>query len=249
MTRTFSAAALVLRVRSSGESNREASFLSARDGIISATLYGGPKSRLRAHVAPFHSGTLWIYRDPAKDFRKVSDFDVHSWRPGLRELYERSAAASAVLETVLAGCGGGWEEALVLAEEALDALEPAGEELCRRILVHFLWRWAGFLGVRPALDHCASCAREADGVLWFVDGEGLLCKNCAAVSGKIPAGPGSRRWLLAVEGLPPASLGRVSLDASSMREAEVLAAAVLGSALGKRSSGLHSTGKIGYYGL
>jgi DNA repair protein RecO (recombination protein O) len=229
MTRTFSTDALVLRVRSSGESNREAAFLSLSEGIISATLYGGPKSRLRAHVAPFHSGTLWIYRDPARGFAKVSDFDVRSWRPGLRELYERSSAASSVLETILAGCGGGWDEALGLAEKTLDALESAGEELCRRLLIHFSWNWAELLGIRPALDRCASCACEVadDGVLWFEDGEGLLCKKCAPPSGKILLGPGSRRWFLAVEGIDPAYLGRISLDAPSLREAEALTAAVL----------------------
>jgi DNA repair protein RecO (recombination protein O) len=199
-------------------------------------------------VAPFHSGTLWIYRDPAKDFRKVDDFDVGSWRPGLRELYERSAAASAAAETILAGAGGGgtWEAALSIAERTLNALEGADEKGCRPILIHFLWNWADLLGVRPGLDCCASCACKPgdDEVLWFVDGEGILCKNCAAGDparggsfapfGSIILGPGARRWLLFVENMDPASLDRISLDAPSLGEAENLVTAVLESALGKR---------------
>ena len=50
-----------------------------------------------------------VYHDPSKDSRKLSDFDVRSWRPGLRELYERAMAADAVAETVLASHGGGWQ--------------------------------------------------------------------------------------------------------------------------------------------
>ena len=96
MSRNFSYSVLTLRVRPSGESNREAWFLSAEEGIFKATVFGGPKSRLRSQVAPFHQGRLWIYHDPVKDSRKVTDFDVSSWRPGLRELYERVMAADAL---------------------------------------------------------------------------------------------------------------------------------------------------------
>ncbi|MDR2104051.1 MAG: recombination protein O N-terminal domain-containing protein, partial [Treponema sp.] len=81
MNRSFTYSALVLRVRSSGESNREAFFLTAEEGLIRATVFGGPKSKLRSHVAPFHRGTLWVYHDPIRDSRKVTDFDVQSWRP------------------------------------------------------------------------------------------------------------------------------------------------------------------------
>ena len=164
MQRSFSSSALVLRVRPSGESNREVSFLSAEEGIIGATLFGGPKSRLRSHVSPFNSGTLWIYRDPAKGFAKVSDFDVDSWRPGLRELYERGEAAFRIAGTILAGLGGGgaWPEALGLALPALDALESAAADFCERIVLQFLWRWAGFLGNRPPLGGCSFCGARVD---------------------------------------------------------------------------------------
>ncbi|GHV84558.1 recombinase RecO [Spirochaetia bacterium] len=235
MQRSFSSPALVLRVRSSGESNREAFFLSEAEGIISATLFGGPKSRLRSHVSPFNSGLLFSYRDPAKDFRKVSDFDVRSWRPGLRELYERSETATLIAGAILAGHGGGgaWEKALGLANAALDALENASEDQCERILLHFLWNWAGLLDNRNDPGRCASCSCEAaaDGILWFIPGEGFLCKNCAlqvhsaggktAYSGFRPGavlGPGARRWLLAVQDRSPAELVRYNLDTASLGE-------------------------------
>ena len=230
MQRSFSSPALVLRVRSSGEANREAVFLSVNEGILSATLFGGPKSKLRSHVSPFNSGMLWTYRDPAKDFRKVSDFDVQSWRPGLRELYERSNTASLIAGTILAGHGGGgaFAEAFTLANAALDALENADEAYCERLFVHFMWNWAGLLGHRGAdLQRCTSCACEFafDAVLWFIPGEGFLCKKCLSAcksSGHAVLGPGARRWLLSVEGKPPSELSRISLDAASLEELKTL---------------------------
>ena len=147
MSRTLVREVLVLSVRSSGESNREATLLSAEEGIVRATVFGGPKSKLRAHVAPFHSGTMWLYRDPVRDSLKVTDFDVRSWRPLLRELLERSWAATAVMDTIRSSHGGGgaWPEALALADGTLDALELADADGAALALVRFLWDAPGRL--------------------------------------------------------------------------------------------------------
>ena len=243
MSRTFVYSALVLRNRPSGESNSEITLLTAEEGIIKATVYGGPKSKLRSHSAPYNSGQVWIYRDPAKDYSKLNDFDVHSWRPGLRELYERTMAASAVAETILSthGGGGDWGSALKMAAATLDALETAGEELCHRLLVHFLWQWAAFLGIRPHLENCTSCA-AADVPLWFSAREHtVLCGNCIhsgassdeTHSDFIHLNLGCRRWFAAVEQLEPSELHRYSPDNKSFNEAKALAAAVMAGALGK----------------
>jgi DNA repair protein RecO (recombination protein O) len=238
VNRTASYNALVLRVRPSGE-HREAAFLTAEEGIIRATVFGGPKSRFRAHVSPFNSGTLLIYRDPVKDTRKVSDFDVASWRPGLRELYERSEAAARLAAAVLGSSGGGgaWSEALAGAVATLDALETADEDCCARLLVRFLWVWAGFLGQKPGLERCSSCACEVrdDGLLWFIRGEGLLCAMCRKQEGRdMPGnsgapvlGPGARRWLAAAETHPASEMRRMSLDSASLGEAKAVAEALL----------------------
>jgi DNA repair protein RecO (recombination protein O) len=253
MARTCTYSALILRVRSSGESNRDLWFLTAEEGILRATLFGGPKSKLRAYAAPFHRGTIWIYHDPVRDSRKVTDFDVTAWRPGIRERYERSAAASAVAETILAAHGGGgeWREALGLADRTLDALEGADESLCQEILLRFLWDWAEVLGCRPELFRCGSCACEfpADGVSWYVRREGILL--CPACSGRgpetrgagdaeggsrrenpgLPLGPGARRWLLTAD---PPSLTNRAPDAASLAQAKALVTDILAGLFGRR---------------
>jgi len=216
MSRTAVYTGLVLRLRSSGESNSEITLLTAEEGIIKATVFGGAKSKLRAHCAPYNSGQVWIYRDKAKDYAKLSDFDVHSWRAGLRELYERTMTASAIADTILSSHGGGgeWAAALKLAADTLDVLENANEELCGRLLVHFLWRWAGFLGIQPHVEDCANC------------------ETCSEY--KLNLNLGCCKWLSTVETLEPAQLHRYSMDNKSFNEAKALTTAVLTSAIGKR---------------
>ncbi|GHV04569.1 recombinase RecO [Spirochaetia bacterium] len=249
MSRSFTYQALVLKTHSSGESNRDAYFLTAEEGLIRATVFGGPKSKLRAHVSPFNRGTLWIYHDPIRDSRKVSDFDVAFWRPGLRELYERTMAADAVADTILTSHGGGgnWEEALTLVDSSLNALESADEALCVRVFIHFLWNWANILGLRPELGRCGSCGEASagtagpDGLLWYDQHEGnFLCSSCAGMQGPadankrlLPLNAGGRRWLAAVEDLDPAQLGRYSLDAVSLGQVRAALTAIMAEILGK----------------
>ena len=241
MTRNLCYSALILRSRPSGESNREVWLLADEAGLLRATVFGGPKSKLRAYASPFHSGQAWIYHDPAKDSRKLSDFDVKSWRPGLRELYERAMAADAVAETILASHGGGgnWGSALSLAEAALDALALADSETCARILLHFLWQWAGFLGLRPEFEHCSLCGEPlpADAMSYFAPREGgMICAACAGGEGQglVEAGPGCRHWLETVQSLSPAQISRYTLDGKSLREVKALTTAILAEALGRR---------------
>ncbi|MCL2382547.1 MAG: recombination protein O N-terminal domain-containing protein [Treponema sp.] len=247
MPRSFTYSAITLRIRQSGQSNREAWFLTAEEGVVQATLFGGPKSRLRAQVSPFHEGTLWIYHDTVRDSRKVTDFDVHSYRPGIRELYERAMTADAAAQTILSSHGGGgsWPVAAKLAASVLDCLDWADAALCSRLGVYFLWRWAGVLGLKPEISSCSSCfcQMKRDEPLWYcaVDGA-LLCGPCAQRETRLPAhspsllrlGGGARLWLDSIESLPPAALARITLDGPSLEQARALSKAVLAGALGKR---------------
>ena len=213
MSRNLTYSAITLRVKTSGESNREAWFLTAEEGIIKATIFGGPKSRLRALAAPFHEGKLWVYHDPVRDSRKVSDFDVHSFRSGIRELYERVMTANAVAETVLAfhGGGGSWPEVSKLTSDVLDALEKSDPAAAARVGLYFLWHWAGILGLRHELS---------------VESTSPLKLN-----------PGAELWLKRIESLPAAEVLRVSLDTSSFEQAKTLCRSMLAEALGRRLSG------------
>jgi len=213
---------------------------------LRATVFGGPKSKLRSYASPFHSGQAFVYHDPAKDNRKLSDFDVRSWRPGLREVYERAMAADAVAETVLASHGGGgnWGRALSLTEAALDALALADSEICGRILLCFLWQWADFLGLRPEFDCCSLCGKTVPpGALikFSLREGGVVCAACRegqscleGHGGFVDAGSACRRWLETVRPLSPAEVSCYPLDEKSFREAHSLTTAILAEALGRR---------------
>jgi DNA repair protein RecO (recombination protein O) len=192
-------------MRQSGESNREAFFLTAEMGITRAFVYGGPKSRLRSYVSPFHSGGLYLYHDPVRNSYKVTDFDVRRWRPGIRENYDRTMAAAAIVETVLAGFGGGcnWSEALEQTNDSLDALDNAAGPDSLRVLVHFLWKWAGLTGIH-------------DGV------------HTAGLS------PTPLRWLETGSTLPASEARRLGLDSGYLREAKNFCTGMIASALGRR---------------
>jgi len=238
--------ALILRSRPSGEANRDVWLMTAEAGLLRATVFGGPKSRLRSYVSPFHSGQAWVYHDPAKDSRKLSDFDVRSWRPGLRELYERTMAADAVAETLLASHGGGgnWGRALSLVEAALDALADADSETCGRILLCFLWQWADFLGLRPEFDCCSVCGKPVPPgsmIKFSLREGGVVCAACrnegeggCVAAGYLEAGSACRRWLETVRPLPPAEVTRYTLDEKPFHEAKSLTTTILAEALGRR---------------
>ena len=246
MPRSFTYSALTLRVKASGESNREAWFLTAEEGVLKATVFGGPKSKLRSHVAPFHEGKLWIYYDPVRDSRKVNDFDVLSYRTGIRELYERTITASAVAETVLSSQGGGgsWQEAAELAGSVFDALDTAGEAACSLIAVYFFWHWADILGVRPDISVCASCgraAKDSDSLWYSARKEALLCESCIEnCIGRMAHNADSsfrltqktRQWLTETAKANISSIQEPA-DAESLKQAKALAKAVLAGTLGK----------------
>lgn len=242
MTRSTTHEALVLSVRPSGEANREAVFLTEDSGLMRATVFGGPKSRLKAYVAPYNGGELLIYRDPIKDFRKVTDFNVRQWRPGIRESLDRSYAAAAVAETVISGYGGGgsWKEALGLSRETLDAIDIAGDEACRTALIRFLWKWADILGARPDLDLCGDCAcpPAADEVVWYSRRESaVLCRRCAERkehADSIAVGPGARAWLRAVDRADAKTALRIGADELSFRQAREAVVAAAADAVGSR---------------
>jgi len=248
MSRNLSYSALTLRVKASGAilggPAREAWFLTAEEGIVRATVFGGPKSRLRSLVAPFHSGILHIYHDPVRNSGKVSEFDVTSYRTGLHELWERAMTAGAAAETILASHGGGgaWAEAFKLAENILDALDTSDAALSSRIGIYFLWQWARILGARPDLSACASCNSEAGQTqaLWYSPKtETLLCENCKNEinpESSFRLGPGAIQWLKASDPVSPQALSRITLDSPSLEQARVFTKAVMAAALGKRLS-------------
>ena len=72
MNRNSETEATVLALKQVGEQNRLVTLFTPKDGVITAVLYGGPKSKLRAMVSPYHRGRIWLYTDTVRKSCKIS---------------------------------------------------------------------------------------------------------------------------------------------------------------------------------
>ncbi|MCA1949167.1 MAG: DNA repair protein RecO [Treponema sp.] len=244
MSRSKTCTALVLQVRQSGEQNREAVFLSREEGILKATLFGGPKSKLRAYVSPFHEGILWYYEDPVRNTKKITDFDVRHWRPALRESYAHLMAGSALLEIVLAsqGSGGPWQEAFTLLSETLETLSTIQEAGIPVIVTYFIWNWLKVLGLLPELEHCQNCACNVrpDEVVWYSSLEQqAYCSSCGEPIQRtererlFPINGGGRRWVARILELPASQVERYRVDEQTLAQVQRLGTELLQQALSR----------------
>jgi DNA repair protein RecO (recombination protein O) len=221
-TRSASFDALILRARESPAGDRIVTLLSAEEGLIDAFAFGGPKSKLRSLASPWHSGRAWIYKDQAKGFIKLSDFDLSEGYSAIRSSLAAIGAASLASELIMAtdALGGDWVDAHALMTgllKALDRASPRAEEAqgvqaAQAALVEqeavtgalslFCLRAVSLTGVMPDTGECASCASEIgpNGLHCYTRRLGaFLCERCAAAEGDedalIRLLPGSARWL------------------------------------------------------
>lgn len=161
MNRSSSDSAVIVSLRPQGENNQTVTLISKSKGVIYATLYGGPKSRLRSLVSQWHSGTVFLYESPEKKQIKISDFDVKNYHQSYsKNLFKHFAASLACEIAIKTKCGGSPEESFRLLSGFLDGLEIASEEEGRLGLIRFLWRYLELLGVQPQTHSCGSCGQS-----------------------------------------------------------------------------------------
>jgi DNA repair protein RecO (recombination protein O) len=202
--RSWSTQALVLSLSNFGEGHREALLLTEENGLLRAAVFGGAKSKLRALVSPYQAGTIWLYSDPVKKSNKIVDFDVLSYRQGIRENLVRAWCAALCTEIVTRSHGNApW----TLVNAFLDGISVSGEDECRRGLLRFLWRFLVAAGINPDISVCARCGGEAsgksgdNGVLFYSPYEdAFVCRPCARSEElRFPLSPDALAYLAAVE--------------------------------------------------
>lgn len=187
MSRHWNTEALILQIKPMGEQNRSVAILSRSRGLIWATLYGGPKSKMRSLVSPFHTGKIYLYTDEVKQATKISDFAVTSFRPEIRENLFKSCAANLCSELVIKTHGGGDLEQLWLyVNSFLDGLCLVDELASRHALLRFLWRFLSTMGMQPNPCECASCGTEVcsiynkQKVYFSLSESSFYCANCSS---------------------------------------------------------------------
>ncbi len=223
--------AIILTVREQGENNRTVCALSRDYGIIYATLYGGPKSKLKSLVQPFNSGTLFIYDDENRHTRKISDFDVKNFHTSLKENLFKTWAANLACEIMLkTKCAGDDQSAFILLSAFIDGIDAEDENGARIGTIRFLWRYLSLLGIQPDVTECIGCARNfldmksGSGAFFIQALNGFVCNDCkeAYVHSKSTGGlfysmtPEAMKYLDAINCLTPGQVRRMTLQAESL---------------------------------
>ena len=150
MNRSYYTNAIILNLKPAGENNSTVTLLTQDKGIIYATLYGGPKSKLRSLVALWHCGKIWLYENPEKKQTKISDFEVanyhSSFGQNLFKMYAASLSAELAIKT---HCAGSSQQCFMLIQGCFDGMELCDEEQSRLGLIRFLWRYLELMGLQP----------------------------------------------------------------------------------------------------
>jgi len=159
--------------------------MTAEAGLVDAFVFGGPKSKLRSISSPYVSGRAFVYLDPVKDYRKLSDFEARDAYPALREELGKLWGAGLVAEllTKTSGGGGDFHLVLKLATDCLGALDEAASGDFDYPILAFCWRLVELLGLGPDPSSCAACGAEirpGAGAAFSFERDGFVCPSCAA---------------------------------------------------------------------
>lgn len=221
--RSWTTEALVLSLSSFGEGHREAALLTPSHGIVRAAVFGGAKSKLKSLVSPWHAGTAWLYSDPVRKTVKVTDFDVVSFRQGLRENLVRSWCASLCTEIVTRGQGtADWR----LVNGFLDGIAVSDEDACRLALLRYVWRTLGEAGLSPDLSQCSRCGIPLGGAngenevsCYLPHEDALACGPCSRDENqRFALSAEALRYLGSVDSLKPSESRALALDSGPRAE-------------------------------
>lgn len=185
--------AVILSTKPQGEQNRLVTFLTKEDGICTAILYGGPKSKLRAKVAQWNIGKIYLYNDESKHSSKITDFDVKNYHLTFRESLFKVWAASFATEIIFSTkCAGSPSECFSLFTGFLDGLDIASDYQGKTGLIRFLWRYIYLLGIAPTDYKCSKCQNhffyrnQNENAIEYIKGgayfsqaeNGFICEHC-----------------------------------------------------------------------
>jgi|WetSurMetagenome_2_1015567.scaffolds.fasta_scaffold69414_1 DNA repair protein RecO (recombination protein O) len=190
MLRNSNTQSVVFSLKPLGENNSSVRFLTADNGIVYATLYGGSRSKLRSLVSPWNSGMAYFYTNETTHSVKITDFDVTnyhlSFRTSLYKTYGASLAAELAIRTK---CAGSTRKCFTLLSGYFDGLELSTETQARTGTIRFLWRYLSLLGIQPDAGRCAGCGKAFYtgifpdiGVSYEPAENGFLCADCTEAS-------------------------------------------------------------------
>jgi DNA repair protein RecO (recombination protein O) len=179
-------AAIVLRVRPFGESDKIVSFLTEQHGKITGIAKGAKNSRRRFvnSLEPFAQVTLHYEDRPSGNLVFLLSAELASVYKELALSLERISYAAYIVEITDGLIAERQENHAVFAhlKNGLCHLEDHGGSL--RFVTAYELRLLRLSGYQPVLDRCKTCGaeiREQAKDLWYfsaIDG-GVLCVHCS----------------------------------------------------------------------
>lgn len=241
--------AVILNVKDSGENNRTVTLLSPQTGLFYATLFGGPKSRLRSLVQNFNTGNIWIYDDEVKKKCKITDFEGTSFHLSFStDIYKIMAASLAAELVIKTKCAGENEKAFVLLTAFLDGLEATSGDEARLGTLRFLWRYLTLMGLERNVSECADCGAglftQTEDCAYIEKYGAFVCPECKGYhTGENISCVMDRHGLVylgAINSLPPGQVRRISLPADSAYKMKQFVYHVIGELLDIRLNTLEA---------
>ena len=251
--RNFSTPALILSTQIQGENNRRVTIFSPTEGIFFATLYGGPKSKLRSLVSPMNSGIIYLYRDEAKNQTKITDFDVKNYHLSFREsLFKTYAAAFTTEILIKTKAAGAPSESWKILNGFLDGIELSDEDSSRLGLIRFLWRYLGLLGLKPNTAVCAICGlslhsqKFSDESLsqrfnFSFSDNAFCCPECSNFEkGDFSVSKAAITYLEAISSLSPKEVRKIEVSGKTLNEMKQLSFALIEKICGSKLNSLET---------
>lgn len=227
MNRSITTKAIILNLKLLGENNFSVALISPQNGIFYATLYGGPKSKMRSLVSQFNSGKIWIYENPEKKQTKITDFEVENYHNSFSQNLFKMYAASLVAELAIkTHCGGSNEQVFMLIKGFYDGMEICNEEQSRLGLLRFLWRYLEILGIQPQTHNCGFCGKsflsneiESESISYYNNLENyFVCPFCSNEKTDIKIKTSTIRYLEGISVLSPQEARKLKIDKESYEQ-------------------------------
>lgn len=257
MTHSLTVPAIVFSVKPLGESNADVRLFTQSEGMVYAVMYGGRKSRLKALVSPWNTGTAYLSRSKISAPFKIADFDVQKYHLSFREnLLKNYIAAFAAELTIKTNCAGNSKQCWTLINGFIDGLELCAKDSeCRAGLIRFLWRFLHLLGVQPPVARCSECGKpffgsnsersivqyekSLSGAAVYNSAEnGFMCAECGSRQSFFTLSAESLRYLAAISALSPAASRKVPLSDEADTELRQLLYHLIENACGTRFNSL-----------
>jgi DNA repair protein RecO (recombination protein O) len=212
--------AIVLRKTKLGEADVILDLIVDDGRIVRAVAKGlrKPGSKFGGRLEPYSDVELLLHT--GRNLEVVSEARTVTTHAGLREDYERQAAAAVVADVLdkIALEGQPDPRLFGLADATLSVLETCEVDRLPAVVVGFLVKSMAMHGYRPELESCAACASScAASDVFSPSAGGVLCPTCGALDPSALRFPTqAREWLARLLGLRMADVAELEMPPAAV---------------------------------